>query len=579
MSFTALSKSEDCRVRAELVNVLYRHAPSMLVGACVACALVGFLLWGRVPAGAFAIWIAINLSLTAARMGLVVAYFRHKPRNEQVHRWAYAYAVFAGLAGIVWGALTVLFFNPADLVGMVILCILPAALMGGAVGSLAPSLPSYLAFVVPLSGMFQARMFIEGGETFLTIGVLGVIFLVMNFVFCLNTHRMMRKSIVLGFENLDLVRQLTEEKERAEAATLDKSRFLAAASHDLRQPIHALALFSAALLNIGKRHAVRFSEVTEISRRLQATVKHLGELLHSILDASHLDTGELIPKMTAVAVMDEFAGLHDKFSEPAAEKKVRLVVRPTGHYVWTDPIFLRRILWNLVSNSLRYTERGRVLVACRRRGQSLEIQVWDTGIGIPEDQQSRIFDDFYRIGVRQDEQEQGFGLGLAIVRRSAQLLNAPIKIRSVPGKGSMFSVTLPRCAAPELPSAGEFQATPEKLRILVIDDDAVVLRAMSVLLCEWGHSVVSAPDLESALASARRHSFDRILSDYRLGKDVTGIDAIRAIREQAGKAIPAVIISGDLAPDTMREISASGLRLLQKPIEPDELRLAIHSGD
>ncbi|WP_324902618.1 ATP-binding protein [Noviherbaspirillum sp.] len=567
-------------MKAELINLLYRVAPPMLFSSIVACILLAAVLHGRVPDNRLWLWVSLSLLVTLVRIGLVLVFMLRKPKHEEVGPWGLAYTVLAGVAGFVWSLLAVLFFNPSDLFLTVLLSIVPAALTSNAVGTLAPHLRAYLAFALPVAVAIEYELFVHGG-VYSAIGILGLLFFAVSFGNCLNAHRTLRKSIILGFENTELVRQLTEEKERAEAATRDKSRFLAAASHDLRQPIHALGLFGAALRNIARRPQISPSDVADISERLQASVKHLGQLLHAILDTSHLDAGVLKPKIGPVAVMDEFEGLNDKFMEVAARKGSRFVVRRTSEYVLTDPIFLRRILWNLISNALRYTTRGGVLVACRRRGESVEIQVWDTGVGIAEDHQGRIFEDFYRVAHqgREPEHDQGMGLGLAIVRRSAQLLGAPVRVRSLPGRGSMFAVTLPRCAAPAVQPVSELLIAPECLRILVIDDDPVVLHATASLLAEWGHDVVAVGDLASALKAARTETFDRILSDFRLANDVTGVQAIHAVRKQTGRSIPAVIVSGDIAVESMREIAASGLRLLQKPIEPDELRLAVHSPD
>lgn len=576
-----LSEDRDPRIEAELIYLLYRHSIPTLISAYVAGVVVAVMIYGRGAGDAIWWWLAALFGVTTIRIGVTALFLRKPARQEHSSRWHLIFSALAAASGTAWGTLNTFFFDGSDLVITVLLCVVPGGLSSNAVGTMSPSMRSYVAFVTPIAILFALRVFSEEGDLYTTIGVLGMLYFVINLGNSLRLHRTLKESTRLRFINMDLVHQLTEEKERAEAATLDKTRFLAAASHDLRQPIHALGLFGAALANIARRPAVKPEDISDIAQRLQASVKHLGQLLHAILDTSHLDAGVLKPKSRAVAVRDEFEGLLDKFAPVAAGKGIRLIVRDTECHVWTDPIFLRRILSNLVSNALRYTRRGSVLVACRTRGNKVEIQVWDTGIGIPQNQQARIFDDFFRVdNPGQDrELDQGLGLGLAIVKRSSQLINAQVRVRSIPGKGSMFSVVLPRCEAPEVPDAGEVQELPEELRILVIDDDLAVLKATAALLEEWGHTVVAVSDVEAALQAVRRQEFDQVLSDYRLASGTTGVDAIYSIWTVLKRKIPGVIITGDIAPQSIREIMASGLRMLQKPIEPDELRAAIHSND
>ena len=248
----------------------------------------------------------------------------------------------------------------------------------------------------------------------------------------------------------ELIEGLRSEKDKAEAADRAKSVFLAAASHDLRQPIHALGLFLTALRSMSQSPTVRSADLAEICRRMQASLDGLGQLLNMLLDVSRLDANAVQVERAPTSAQRLLEDLDQDFHQLAAEKGLRLHVASSRLWVDTDPTVLRRILVNLVSNAVRYTSRGRVLIGCRLRGSDVEFQVWDSGIGIPPEQREAIFEEFFQIGQTPAARHEshGLGLGLSIVKRSALLLHAPLDLRSTPGRGSMFSIRVPRCEPP-----------------------------------------------------------------------------------------------------------------------------------
>jgi PAS domain S-box-containing protein len=376
----------------------------------------------------------------------------------------------------------------------------------------------------------------------------------------------------------ELITGLRAQKDRAEAADRAKSVFLAAASHDLRQPIHALGLFLTALRSMAQAPAVPSHEIADICRRMQASLDSLGQLLNMLLDVSRLDANavQIVREPTELAaLLDE---LGQEFGPLAREKGLQLRVAHTALWVDTDPTVLRRILANLLSNAVRYTPRGRVLLGCRRRGSDVEIQVWDSGIGIPAEQREAIFEEFYQIGqsAAQHHEAHGLGLGLSIVKRSAHLLQAPLDLRSQPGLGSMFSIRLPRCEAPLRAPQPEpaLHPTAHGLGVLVIDDDAQVLGAMQRLLSVWGHRVFCAASADEAVVMAITHpdQIHLLLSDYRLGSTVTAVDAIRAVQACLPQPVPTYILTGDTSPQRIHEASLLGFPLLHKPLQAAVLR-------
>ena len=369
--------------------------------------------------------------------------------------------------------------------------------------------------------------------------------------------------------------ELQIAKDRAEAANRAKSHFLAAASHDLRQPTQALGLFIATLRAMAKKPQLTGAEVGHIASRLQMAMEGLGRLLNGLLDVSRLEAGAVEVTLAPMPVQDVLTQVHNAFAGPAQAKGLAFKVVPSRLWVESDPVVLSRIVSNLVANAVRYTERGRVLVGCRLRGDRVEIQVMDTGIGIAEDQRARIFEEFYQVGQPARDGEQGLGLGLAIVKGSAALIGGDVGVESVVGRGSCFSISVPRAeavAAVSVAPVAEGAAQRSRL-VLVVDDDPAIRDAMQHLLEEWGHVVLTAGSLDEAMALTREQpAIDLLLTDHRLAHGAAGIATIDAVRAALGREVDATIITGDTSPETLRGIQARGLRLLHKPLDEEQLR-------
>jgi two-component system, sensor histidine kinase len=355
-------------------------------------------------------------------------------------------------------------------------------------------------------------------------------------------------------------------------ASQNKSRFLAVASHDLRQPLHALGLFVAQL-----RDHVSSTEGGLLIDRVDAAMATMNELFNALLDISKLDAGALTPTIANFPISSLFAKIDSTFATAAYQKGLSFRLHPDETaWVRSDPILLERIVFNLVSNAVRYTTRGGIVVGCRRRGTTLSIEVADSGPGIPEDQQRKIFSEFYRLADSAKTNQAGLGLGLAIVERLCVLLDNPIALASTPGKGSRFSVAVPMVSATERPKAetsppAAIDVVRGKL-VVVIDNDPGVLEGMGGLLRSWGCRVVMADSPDAALAElGAAQKPDLIISDFHLTNGQSGIAAIAQLRSVYG-AVPAFLMSGDIAPDRLRESRDSGHHLLYKPVRPMTLR-------
>jgi signal transduction histidine kinase/ActR/RegA family two-component response regulator len=371
--------------------------------------------------------------------------------------------------------------------------------------------------------------------------------------------------------------ELRAAKEHAEAASQAKTRFLAAASHDLRQPVQALGLFTATLQAMARRPQLAGEEVGHVASRLQLALQALGRLLNGLFDLSGLDNGTVAVNRRAVPVADLLAELQTAFAGPAAAKGLALRVRaPRSLWLDTDPVIASRILSNLVANALRYTHEGAILLGCRRRtGGRVEIQVIDTGIGIAPAEQARIFGEFYQVQDVVRDRERGMGLGLAIAQRSAHLLGGTIAVKSRPGRGSVFSLTLPLAATPAAAAApARDERAPARIEgaVLVIDDDPQLTEAMRRLLGEWGYEAITADGLDAAVEAASRvRRIGLIVSDYQLATHQSGITAVLALRRWVGEAVPAIIITGDTSARVAADARAQGIPLLLKPVDPAAL--------
>ncbi len=368
--------------------------------------------------------------------------------------------------------------------------------------------------------------------------------------------------------------ELRRARDAAEHANRAKTRFLAAASHDLRQPLQAVSMFVEVLAA-----GVAEPKQARLVGRIKDSVQALENLLNALLDVSKLEAGLVEANVQPTPLKPLVERLAAEFGPLAAAEKLHLRYRSCPVVVRTDPVLLERILRNLLKNALRYTREGGIILACRRRRDHVRVEVRDTGIGIPSGHLKLIFQEFHQIGNDERDRRQGLGLGLAIVDRLARLLEHPIDVASKPGQGSCFGVSVPLAAqsdARPAPKQLVFDMPRGDALVALIDDEPDVLDSARMLIESWGYGVVTALDVDEALRCLRNgRQPDVILADYRLRNGCTGGQVIERIRGWARRDIPAIIITGDTAPERLRQATARGYRLLHKPVQPGSLRSAI----
>lgn len=581
-SATLIAPGAAGRLDAERLRLVCRAVVRTPLGVLPASAFIAYVMAPHVGAAHAWGWMLLVSTLWSARAVICARLLRRPPPLERVPSWIRFQALAAAASGIAAGSAGALFHAAPELEA----AILTMVVCGWCAAGLGVSGALPIAFY-GLIGFFIPPIALGWALSGYAYGSLIAILLVL-FMFLLGTHardsaQLVGQALRVGFENEALAGQLRAReaeaqaaRSRAEAANLSKSAFLAAASHDLRQPLHALSLFSGALM-------VRAPDgvVGEIGRNIDAAALSLSALVDSLLDISKLDAGAVRPQIERVSVRRVLERIEAEFASVAEARKLELGVRALDIDVETDPVLLERILRNLAQNALKYTSRGRVVVSVERQGDAVRFAVSDTGPGIAPEERERIFEEFYQIGNPERDRAQGLGLGLAIVRRLARLLGTEVVLESEPGKGATFSFAMPRASAGEPAQALAREPRAERvlqdIHVLVVDDEPSVRVAMRTLLEAWGCRVTAAAGRDEAEQLLEKHDLrcDVLIADFRLRQHENGIDTVRRLRERLGREVPALLISGDTAPERLREAESSGLPLLHKPVAAERLRGAV----
>ena len=390
------------------------------------------------------------------------------------------------------------------------------------------------------------------------------------------------RKILLALEDITerkyAAQALEAAKQQAEQANLGKSRFLAAASHDLRQPLQTISLLHEILAK-----KVKDETTLSLVGRLDETVSTMSSMLDTLLDINQLEAGIVRREMVDFPINAVLEHLRTQFPFHAAANRLGWRVVPSSLSVHSDPRLLEQMIRNLLSNAVKYTNTGKILLGCRRRGDKLRIEVWDTGIGVPEEQLEAIFEEFHQLDNPARERSKGLGLGLAIVERLADLLGHTVDVRSRPGKGSVFAVEVPLgedvSPSPRLDRGEVRESAHQRGAILVVEDDRSVREMLALLLEEEGHRTTTAEDGRKALELAARRAIrpDLVIVDYNLPKGLNGLQVVAGLRQTLNYEVPAVILTGDISTDTLREIAHGGHLHLNKPVKAKELTGLIQS--
>lgn len=485
-----------------------------------------------------------------------------------------------------WVAVPLLFFEPANFAFSMFMLTITGGMAAACIPILSAWLPLYWLFVLPPFLTQIAMYWWSGGVQYHSISLGMALLMFSQLVFARNTNRGMVASVKLGLQNLKLVKQLEEKTAIAEKANRAKTMFLAAASHDLRQPVYALTLFIDALDGSGLTPAQQ-----DMLRHARVANQASSEMLKTLLDFSRVDAGVINPQMRPMALAPLLQQMDEEFGPQAYQKKLLYRTHATAAWVHSDEQLIALILRNLISNALRYTASGGVLVGVRQRGNLVVLQVWDTGIGIAPDQHAEVFEEFLQLGNTERDQRKGLGMGLAIAAGLARTLQARITLASRPGRGSVFSLELPLhweplpkpMRQPKTADAALSIKTPPRslqgITVLVVDDEETVRAGLQAVLHGWGCIVLLAEGLDDALKRVAEQRPDVLITDYRLRGGLTGGEVIKVLRltlgNNAGEPLPSIIITGDTHPERMIEAQSYGTLLLHKPIGAATLREAL----
>lgn len=569
----------DDRIRAEQIRTIYRNTtPGLLI------TLLAFL----VMSGAFvyieptlhtkaSVFVALMIVQTFARLWLHRTYARIPRPQSEWRRWARWFTLGSFIGGSLIGIGTIWMLPSGNTDLELIALPVIFAVTSGAVGPFSAYPPAFYVFFVSVSWAPVLSLFRQSDVLHLTMGGLYILWFFAVAELARRSGAVFLEAIRLRFENTDLVNDLRREKAIAEEANAAKSRFLAAASHDLRQPVHALSLFVAA----AQTRSID-TDTRALLDHIDESVRSMSQLFNGLLDISRLDAGVVEVDRTTFSIRTLIQNVGREYATQAHAKRLRLRVRAPDLAIDSDPLLLERVLRNVVSNAVTYTSRGTVLIGCRRRGSIVRLEVWDTGWGIAPAEHERIFQEFYQVGNPERDRTKGVGLGLAIVKRLTTLLGHSLELRSVPGKGTCFAIELGLAeSAASHPISTSIRNVAQTRRgtglILVLDDELTIQIAMKTLLESWGYTVLAAGSFDEMLEriATAPEAPRLIICDYRLRDNQTGTEVIDRLRAEFNDDIPAMLVTGDTAPDRLREAEASGLLLLHKPVANSKLRAAI----
>jgi len=580
------SSSETGQLRDHMFNeqvrMVYATAnPGIMHSLLVA--VVGWMYWGIAEPTNFAIWLALAISVSAIRLFVVWSFVRLNPADEQLVLWDQIYLVAVFVTGITWGLAGVLLYPPDDIVYQVALAFVVGGISASATASLSARYPAIWLAVTPAMLFLTARFLWDAGEGHFEMGVM----LLLYFVVLMNIGRSMNKQVLealsLRFEKQDLVRSLEKTvndlefaRREAEQSSRSKTRFLASASHDLRQPVHALQLFVAALA----RRTSGNADEQDLLGKINRSMDNMSDLLDSLLDVSKLDAGVVQPRIEPIDLQSLLIQIANEFDGEAEERGLYVRVGGVRATIESDAILLGRILRNLVSNAVRYTEKGGVLLGARPRGDFIHIEIWDTGLGIGEENRDEVFQEFFQLRRAADDRQGGLGLGLAIVKRTADLVGHELKLDSTLGQGTRFTIIVPRSLGQRTSSPSpeilmqNLEGFGENFKVLLIEDDPLSAEAMIALLEGWGcECALAATQAEVEPAIARLGgTASLIISDFRLPDEVTGDVAVAHSFEVLGHKVPTLIITGDTGPERLRALDGTGFPVLHKPVQPAQLR-------
>lgn len=555
------------RDKAILKQLPYTLSYNIPIIACIA-----WVYWDIIDRQWLLVWCGLMTVILIYR-AIAVAIFYRDFLSGIKKKWQRVMLVGnSAISGLMWGWAGILFFIPGQIEYQVFIFIF---LIFKGIGSATAVSNNFLSFLLyfPISMTPICIMFIlEDSEASSWLGIVGFGATIMLTLLARNLNRSLSELIDLRIKNETLLEEALQQKNIADTANTEKTRFLAAASHDLRQPLYALSLLAGALEEYKDEESRK-----GITKKIKKSVNSLKTLLDALLNISQLDSGTAPLNLQNADLTDIFSRLADEFSLIAKEKNLSFEWTKKTHWIYSDVHLAEQILRNLISNALSYTDQGGVTIDTNETEHEIEISITDTGQGIEEEHQAKIFSEFYQVHNYERDRSRGIGLGLAIVDRSIKMLNSNITLTSTVGQGSCFTFHLPKGSAKVslTPSNTHHSlSTQLNLQVIVIEDDNEVRDALQLLLTSWGCQLILFPNGEELIKQLEKTliSADAIISDFQLPGKYNGLELVLKIRRMAKRYISALIITGNLKTDLDESVRKEGLLVLQKPVSPSKLR-------
>ena len=591
-SESAIDLVEKEQLHHEQIKLAYEQLHVSSFASITGYLLLPALMWNHVPHFNIILWLSLCIVFVLIAPHVLLALYRRADeQNRKKDSWSKWLVGVAFVGSCSWGSMGVLLYPPDSLVFQLVLMF--ALGVGAALAAIvgASYQPVFWSKFLPNLLPFCVFALFQDEAMYALVGLgIPLVFGAALLVLYRNLHKHFLESLKLRLEKNHLIEQLQHKRRAAEKANAEKSRFLAAASHDLRQPLHAQML----LVDDLKSHAHN-EQCAQTLQKLESSMTTMNGLFNELLDISKLDACAITPNIAEFPVSKIFDELELDFAHLAKSNNLQFRIHSSELKIRSDQSLLSRILRNLVSNAIRYTNNGGILIGCRRRGSNVLVQVWDTGAGIPASEKEHIFDEFYQLHNPERDRNKGLGLGLAIVARLADLLNHKIHIASRVKRGSVFSVEVPMAksmAKSMTPNTatdiatrvakGAVTSEPDKipnldisgLNVLLVDDNELILTTMRDLFNKWGCNVFAASSLDTAIGHVGSliNRLDLIVADYRLRNNTTGILVIEKLESALNRRIPSIIITGDTSPQILQTILRSGRYVLHKPVAPQKLR-------
>lgn len=574
---------QNMRFAVELAKVFNHRLPvTIAIGAFLYVLLAAWLLYLTSHLVYAGLLTAMTL-LSVVRTGSLLRHRRQPTHENNVQTRLRLMALYSGISGVLWGSLGYIGIAESQYGITLVLTVFLTGVIAASTAALSHVPPAHLAFVVtattPIAWVYAA----DTDTHRAVIGALLLVYLGLMYLYSCGIRAVAFDAIDTRIKNDDLVRELADENHRtamalrkAEEASRAKSTFLAAASHDLRQPMQSLRLLCESL----SIHA-RETPSEKIARDIDTSVSTLQGLFDALLDISRLEAGAIDIEKKAFPLQQLIDRLDTDARPLAGERGLTLVMPDTREWVYTDPVLLERIVRNILSNALQYTENGEVRLCIESPQDCVILHVQDTGKGIPVSDQARVFDEFVQLDNPGRDRSRGQGLGLAIVARLSALLALKVSLHSTVGVGTDLAISIPRSLQHQTASltpqrTGRFESL-EGLTVAVVEDAANTREAFDMLLDAWGCSVVSASDSESILAAVDQSATmpDVVIADFQLTGE-TGIDAIEALRRRLGRPLPALIISGDVTLGTTVPSADGDVPVMRKPSDSVQLNAFLH---